>query len=211
MKDKNRKLTKSELERSLEFEKTKEKFKNQGYKKTDLTISVERANIQGTLIMVPIILIFLLLFFSINKNTNFSEIYKSTNPFLIFGLILFLIVIHELIHGLTWGFFTKDILKNIRFGVIWNMLTPYCTCLKPLSRNQYIIGAAMPTIILGILPFIISLINGNISLFLISLFMTFAGCGDLLIIINIIKHKDDSKEIFYLDHPTDVGLISFSK
>ena len=86
MKDKNRKLTKSELERSLEFEKTKEKFKNQGYKKTDLTISVERANIQGTLIMVPIILIFLLLFFSINKNTNFSEIYKSTTGAARFGL-----------------------------------------------------------------------------------------------------------------------------
>lgn len=49
-------------------------------------------------------------------------------------MIIALIVIHELIHGLTWGYFAKNCLKSIDLGMIWTMLTPYCTDAEHLTR-----------------------------------------------------------------------------
>jgi hypothetical protein len=34
------------------------------------------------------------------------------------------IILHELIHGITWAKYTKDGFKSIRFGVLWKFLTP---------------------------------------------------------------------------------------
>jgi hypothetical protein len=33
------------------------------------------------------------------------------------------IILHELIHGITWAKYTKDGFKSIRFGVLWKFLT----------------------------------------------------------------------------------------
>lgn len=62
---------------------------------------------------------------------------------------LMLTVVHELIHGITWGIFAEKHFQSINFGVIWKMLTLYCHCSVPLKKWQYVLGAAMPTLVLG--------------------------------------------------------------
>ena len=61
---------------------------------------------------------------------------------------------------------------NMKFGVIWKMLTPYCHCKEPLKVGQYILGGVMPAVILGIIPCIIAIIIGHFGLLLFGIFFT---------------------------------------
>jgi fatty-acid desaturase len=49
------------------------------------------------------------------------------------------IILHELIHGITWAKYTKDGFKSIRFGVLWKFLT-LLPLQEPLLVKHYIIG-----------------------------------------------------------------------
>jgi hypothetical protein len=61
------------------------------------------------------------------------------------------IIVHELIHGITLNLFCHGKWRNnIKISVLWNVLTPYCICLKPLPISHYLIGGLMPFIISGI-------------------------------------------------------------
>ena len=59
-------------------------------------------------------------------------------------------------------------MKDIEFGVMWKYLTPYCTCRKSLKRGQYITGNLMPTIVLGFIPAIASIISGSLFVFAVA-------------------------------------------
>ena len=117
-------------------------------------------------------------------------------------------VLHELIHGITWAKYTENGFKSIRFGIMWRMLTPYCHCVEPLKVKHYILGAIMPTIILGFLPFVFSLVTGNLLWLFFGVFFTMGGVGDFLIINLLRKEKKDD---LVLDHPTEAGCYIFRK
>lgn len=118
------------------------------------------------------------------------------------------IVLHELIHGITWAKFAKEGFKSIKFGVLWKMLTPYCHCKEALNVKQYIIGALTPAIVMGIVPSIIAIIIGDFGLLIFGMFFTMAAAGDFLI-INLIR-KENSSDLVQ-DHPSEVGCYIYRK
>ena len=60
--EKNRKLSEKEQRRLAAFEATCERYLQQGYKKTDLTIGIVKANLVVLLIAIPVVAIGMLLF-----------------------------------------------------------------------------------------------------------------------------------------------------
>ena len=139
---------------------------------------------------------------------------KSDSPWslVIYLVGLFaLIVIHELIHGITRAIFAKDGWKAISFGFIAKYLTPYCACKEPLTKFGYIIGAMMPTIILGIIPMIVAIAIGNAVVFGIAFLMILSGGGDMLTSFKLLTFKTNGKKSIYIDHPYLVGLTAFVK
>lgn len=147
---------------------------------------------------------------------NFLEIlgetkflgYDLPRFILVFLISIATIILHELIHGVTFAFFSKKGVKSIKFGVIWNKLTPYCHCKEPLLLKYYIIGGAMPMIILGFIPFVYSLIFGNFILLIFAFFCTVGAIGDL-IIIYMLRNEDRNNMV--LDHPSEVGCFIYRK
>lgn len=128
--------------------------------------------------------------------------------FSVFILFVLGIVVHELIHGITWVRFAKNGFKSIKFGILWKMLTPYCHCMEPLKVRQYRIGAITPAIFLCFIPSIITLIVGNLGLLIFGIFFTMAAAGDFLVIQMISKEKrDDLVE----DHPSEAGCYIYRK
>ena len=203
------KLTKEEEKRKEVFDKLSEEMRNKGYKQNDLTAGLVEANLLAILTTLPFILIFGILFFVVNRGV---AIELSLGVELIaFASFIVLVVVHELIHGFTWGLFAKNHFKAISFGVVWKSLNPYCTCSDPLTRTQYIIGSFMPTLILGFGLAIIATILGNFAMWCVSTFMILGGGGDFLIILKILKYKTQSKDVMYLDHPYKIGLVVFEK
>ena len=188
----------------------------ENYRKEKLTIDLVWANVFGVLILIPIGLLFGLPFYFIWKpQLDIKQYLDSAGPLgaglgflLIFGILILGIVLHELIHGIIWAKFAKEGFKSIKFGVLWEMLTPYCHCKEALTVRQYIIGAIAPAIILGIIPAIIAIMTGNLGLLIFGMLFTMAAGGDFLI-INLIR-KESSSDLVQ-DHPSEAGCFIYRK
>lgn len=209
MSKKERKLTPAEQKRKADFEKICEDMEQKGYIKKNLTVGVLKANILAFVLMTPIVIAVFCLYAFVNSDkTDVLSLSLRENILLLIAVFLFM-VFHEAIHGLTWGFFAKKHLKSIDFGVIWKMLTPYCTCNEPLTKRQYIIGGAMPTVIVGFLPAVIAVVMGNFWLFVLSELMILGGGGDFLIILKMLFYRPKVNDVLYYDHPYECGIVAF--
>ena len=206
-----RKLTPAEQKRKEQFALVCEEMERQGYRKIDLTIGVVKANLLALIVMLPFAVLSGAVVLS---RVSFLSMAESMSPFdfLLYRLVMLLLTaVHEGIHALTWAMFGKDYWKSIRFGVIWKALTPYCTCLRPAKRGQYILGAAMPTLVLGIGLTAAAARMGIFWVFILALAMIFGGGGDFAIILKMLLHRQRGKEAVYYDHPYECGVVVFEK
>lgn len=205
----NRKLSKAEEKRKKLYEEKKKELIAKGYEEKDLTISVVKANVMAFVLGMPIIILLFILFIYKNQSGIYTFSIRESVGFLF--LFAILVVLHELIHGLFWAIFAKNHLKSIEFGFIASSLTPYCCCKDMLTKSQYIIGGIMPTVILGIIPAVISIFTGSVFWFVMGELMILSGGGDMTILLNLLRYKSDKKEILYMDHPYECGLIVFER
>lgn len=205
----NRKLSKAEEKRKTLYEEKKKELLAQGYEEKDLTIGIVYANIMAIVLGLPIIILLLILFIYKNQNGVYTFSFYGPVAFLVIFVVL--VVAHELIHGLFWAIYAKNHLKSIEFGFIVSSLTPYCCCKEMLKKYQYIIGGIMPTVILGILPAVISIFTGSIFWFIMGELMILAGGGDMTILLKLLRYKSNKKEILYMDHPYECGLVVFER
>lgn len=209
--EKDRKLSKAEERRLAHFTEVREALIRDGYTENELTIGIVRANVYVLLMTVPVCLITGIPFLAINR----GRIRMWDSPFagwLIFVIaLLVLIVVHELLHGLTWGIFAQDHFKSIEFGFMKEYLTPYCTCRVPLKMGEYIAGALMPLIILGIIPVIAAIFSGSFLLLAIGIVMILSAGGDILIVLKLLRFRSSANERLIFDHPTQAGSVVFER
>ena len=103
---------------------------------------------------------------------------------------------------ISWVIFGHKPFSAIRFGFQWKTFTPYAHLKEPVEVTAYRIGGFMPGFILGILPFVLSLLLGDSNLFWFSLIHTAAAGGDWLILWLI---RSVEKGLLVEDHPTKAG------
>ncbi len=209
MSKKERKLTPAELERKVHYEKMCEEMEQKGYKKYELIIGVVKANVMAIFIMLPFVGALAWIYCLVNPEIEAAA--SSNSTLLACGALMVLIVAHELIHGATWAIFAPNHFKSISFGVIWKMLTPYCTCSEPLKKWQYVIGALMPTLVLGFGIGAVAIAMNNFLWFLVAELMVFSGGGDFYIVAKILLHKTKGAEVLYFDHPYECGTVVFER
>lgn len=175
------------------------------YEKELRTINLYTANGVSLAITGAATVLFGIPFYLIWK----PELSLSLQQSLLFVLLFIAgIVVHELIHGFFFGLFAKNGFKSIRFGVMWQMLTPYCHCKEPLKIKHYFLGALMPALLLGIIPAMISLFNGSGMMLLFGILFTGAAAGDFMIVWVLRK---EYPETYVQDHPSEVGCFVYKK
>lgn len=209
--EKNRKLSAAEKRRLEAFEMISEDLVEKGYRRTDLTVGIVKANIFAILLGIPVIIVGLLLFFVLNWNRLTDNLFSGWNTIAFIAAFLVLIVVHEGIHGISWAIGSEHHFKDIEFGFMKEYLTPYCTCKCPLSKGKYIFGALMPLVILGVLPMIIAIGTGNFMVLWIGIVMVMSAGGDIMIVLEILKNKSRAAEVLYMDHPTQAGGVLFER
>jgi len=202
-------LTEKELARLDRLNKITEDLTKQGYVRKDKIISVLFANVMAIVLSMPFIILFGVWFLSHNDST--SREFYAPSFFLVFVGIIILTVVHEGIHGLTWGLFAPSKFKAIEFGFMVKQLTPYCTCGEPLKKAQYILGGFMPFLVLGILPCIVAVYINSVYLLILGMAMIMGAGGDLTIILKMLFYKSSSSDVIILDHPTECGFIIFER
>ena len=203
-----RKLSKDEQKRKELFEKVSSDYTDKGYGIENLTTSAIKANVFGTLTGFIVAQPFIAAYY-LSKTWDGYEP-SAAGFMLIFPVFLASIIVHELLHGTGWALFTKNKFKSIAFGVVWQALTPYCTCKEPLRKGQYIVGLILPCLILGFIPSVIACFTGNGLLLGFGALMIVCAGGDLMVLFMILKAKLKG-DVLFLDHPTDIGLVAFVK
>lgn len=209
MSHKERTLTKAELQRKEAFERTRADLEAQGFRFHPLIIGVVSANMQALALGLPIVVVLGFGFFALHREVSLS--FGFLDAMLVLVAFFALTVVHELIHGLVWGAFAKRGWKSVSFGVIWQYLTPYCTCSEPLPRRAYLIGVLAPTVVLGLLPVLVSYATGSPMWFGIGALMILGGGGDMAIALKLLRFKPEGDEVLYLDHPYECGLVAFER
>jgi len=170
------------------------------------TMSALNANIIAFAMLLPIAIICIVPFVLVWGWQLFFEgfTFLRSHQVLLLLILILGIVLHEGLHGLTWGIFAKGGLKSIRYGIKWAYLTPYCHCNEPLKRNHYLLGGIMPGLVLGLFPVIVALIFGIGWLLLLGIFFIGAAGGDLMVLFKLIKV--DKKHLIQ-DHPNEIGFL----
>lgn len=120
------------------------------------------------------------------------------------GMIAAGICLHELVHGFFFAIFAKNGFKSIKFGVLTKpVFAFYCHCKEPLKRDQYMVSAIMPLILIGILPSVIAVFTSNFLLLLAGYILTVGAIGDVMMIKMLIQ---ENKSSYVLDHPSEIGF-----
>ena len=170
-----------------------------------VTIDIVKANWFAVVVLiVSAIVLFLpfVLIWSGRKPTD--ELTGGYPEFWLSTLLLIAgIVVHELIHGITWACYAKSGWKSISFGVMWKLLTPYCHCNEPMYIRGYIMGAMMPCVVLGIVPAVAALCLGSLPLLTWGIIFIAAAAGDIW--MTWLLTKEDPKSLV-LDHPSEAGF-----
>ena len=167
--------------------------------KRDLSISMTRANLVVMFLTVPVVILQFALFILLHGMENLKPTWNSV---ILIVVVLLGVVLHELIHGISWVIFGRKPFSAIKFGFQWKTFTPYAHLKEPVEVNAYRMGAFLPGFVLGILTYILSLIFGDGNLFWFSLLHTSAAGGDWLILW-LIRNVKAGMQVE--DHPTNAG------
>ena len=180
----------------------KEKEQEIGQK---VAIDIGKANLFAVAIMVVSAIVLLVPFFWIwGGRKPIEELLGGfENWMVVFALMIVGVVVHELIHGITWACYAKSGWKSISFGVMWKLLTPYCHCDEPMHIPGYMMGAMMPCIVLGVIPAIVALFIGSLPMLAWGIFFIAAAAGDIW--MTWLLTKEDRK-CLVLDHPSEAGF-----
>ena len=168
------------------------------------SLSIIEANWKSLLIVLPLaavtVFVYSLVWGWSKTGSDFMIIYTH------YGTAIFLLIagtfVHELLHGLSWMKAANLDWDDIKYGFKLRVLTPYAHCKQPIAAKAYRVGILAPGFILGILPFIGSLIIGDAWLLVFGFIFTLAAGGDFLMFWII---RDIPKDSLVEDHPERVG------
>lgn len=170
---------------------------------TDLSIPLWKANIYSFPIFILSLIVTVFPYSFLWGTERVYSKFSSTSNFLLLILIFVIgIVLHELIHAISWVAFAKIPFSKIKFGFNLRSLSPYAHCGEAVTAKVYRIALLTPAIILGFIPIIISFVSGSVWFFVTGLLFTVTACGDFLIFLLIRKVKN---EHLVADHPERAG------
>lgn len=170
------------------------------FTKRDLSVGM----IEGNLICLPIMLTIFGTLTAIQYLFSGSLDYAVVINRQFLPALLLGIIGHEILHALTWVVLGKVPIKEIRFNIHWLTLSPYAHAKVPMKKWAYVIGSAMPGVVLGILPFLAGLILSDMRLIWFGVLFSGAAVGDILVLWQI---RNVSADALIEDHPSRAGCV----
>ncbi len=163
-----------------------------------------RVNLYSFIMLLPLTLLYALpyvIFWGI------GSLYSGLAYFLLYFIPLVIagIFLHELLHGIGWGFFTKSGIRSVRFGFSLKYLAPWCHCKEPLKVKHYRIGAALPLLMLGVIPGFLGILTGKAGLTVFGIIFSWAAGGDIISLF-MLRSLDSNSYVF--DHRDKMGFYT---
>ena len=180
----------------------------EGYEAEKKTISMLKANVLSVVFLLVFGALCGLAFHAIWGIGNLdisSERFLRYDLFFIVGMVAG-IVVHELIHGLTWILLTRKGFRHLSFGLMKG--GAYCHIGVPMCKRHYVIGALMPLFLIGIVPLLVAFCIGSLLWLLLGVIFVVTAIGDIMIVWTIRKEPADA---LVYDHPTLPGCYVYHR
>lgn len=184
---------------------------SQTYTRRDISISMLAANGYSLLTTGPILILVGLLYGArwgfAQPFAQIIDLFKAPGRLLkadLLFLVIFTVgvLVHELIHGVSWMLAGRKHWSNIQFGFQASTLTPYAHIRQPLPAAAYRLGTLMPGLLTGLLPALLGVITGNLGVTLMGGVFILAAGGDLTIFL-LLRSVPGAQLVE--DHPTRAG------
>ena len=171
----------------------------------DLSVSPAAATVYTLAISLPLVGGLIALYAALSPEpAPGPRVVTSIQALLFLAALLLGMFLHEMVHAAAWAYFGHLPLRRIKFGFHTRTLTPYAHALDPMPARAYRLGAALPALVLGALPYVIGTGLANLPIaFFGSVFVLAAG-GDLLVLWLI---RGIDARVLLQDHPRQVGCI----
>lgn len=169
----------------------------------DLSVSPAAATFHTLAISLPLVagLIAVYAVFS-PKPSSLTGLATPSQALLFMAALVLGTLFHEMLHALGWAYFGRLPLRRIRFGFHVRTMTPYAHAVDPMPARAYRLGAVLPALLLGALPYILGTSLGSLALALFGTVHIFAAAGDLLVLW-LMRNVD--ARVLVQDHPSRVG------
>jgi hypothetical protein len=161
-----------------------------------------KANLLGMLAMIPLIALIVLPFSLLHGWLAAAESLAWLGGHFLPFVVIFVasVILHEGLHALGWLVFGGVPWSQIRFGI--NTATPYAHTSAAMQARAYRLSAALPGLVLGAVPGVVSWITGSGLLMGYGALMLSAAAGDA-VILWLIRDVGAGQRV--QDHPSEAG------
>ena len=174
----------------------------EGYTPEKRTISILAANLWAVLLLAAVGVVGWMAMNAIHQDIAFTHI-----DFMLAALlILVCLVVHELVHGITWLLFLKRGFSHLRFGLMKG--AAYCHIDLPMLKHQYVVGALMPLLLVGVVPWAAGILAGSATWLLVGAVLIGGAVGDIMIVWKLRREPSDA---LVYDHPNEGGCYVYHK
>jgi len=145
-----------------------------------------------------------------------GNVLVTINPFgaILYMLALFIfIIIHELLHGISFVLFSKNKWSTMKFGVSVKSGVAYCISLVPIKIPRARLSLMMPIYVVCLPVYVYALVTGNFALATLGVLLASGSVGDFYYMW---KLRAISKSLYmYEELPTktgyEIGFYVFEK
>lgn len=174
----------------------------EGYVAEKKTINILWANLLAVVLFAVVAVAGWAIMYFLWDNLHFGGI--DSLIFLV-GIVLGLVV-HELVHGVTWLLLLKKGFSHLSFGLMTGAV--YCHIDVPMDKRKYVIGALMPLLLVGVVPWVAAILSGSLTWMLVGAVMISGAIGDIMIVWTL---RSEPASTLVYDHPSEVGCYVYHK
>ncbi len=156
------------------------------------------ANVVGLAGGIPVLAAFVLIAYVMPHSARPFD----ADIWILLVLLLPLVVAHEALHGLAARLWAGLRLKEMKFGVHWKGLSPYCHYRAALTLKAYRRVTLFPLMITGFTSVLIMLVYPSLWSGLFAGTAVAICVGDVWLFL---KLKSFDENLLVRDHPTETG------
>lgn len=164
----------------------------------------KRFMIWMNLISIMLFLVLLIATLLFGFKDPFTGTVELTESLLYFASFFGYIIIHELLHGVSFFIFGKVGIRNLKFGVIIKSGVAYCNSLVPVKVWAARLSLMMPIYIICLPLYIYSLFAQNLILTILAILYFTGSLGDLYYMWKL--RKTDKNLYMFEEAPSSKGF-----
>lgn len=167
----------------------------------DVSVPLEQIMVRALWLSVGMLIAPLVLFWAVHGSVRLFGNFDGWQ-FSFWAVVL--ILLHELCHAVGWVYWGRLRWSDIAFGFKWRALAPYTLAMVPMSARAYRLGAMLPGVLTGLLPFAVALVLGNGMWAVLGAALISGAVGDVVVLWVM---RDVPPDALVRDHPENAGCI----